>query len=212
MRRAFAWLFILWGAALLSVLSLRAIYSSAPNDVYTVVYGERTFGVCCVTYALNPRTHEANRVRLGSLRQPPAVTDIAPSGQWRYALVQTPKGFRMYFLPYGENAARGTPPLQLSDEVARGWQMQWSSREDALYYLGRGGKARFEAAFYRVSPTQTRPVRLSDFIFNNVRSIHEQSLPYTSPYRPLFLTLWGTGLASLGCLLLAGLPRDPKTA
>jgi len=185
MTRFFRLLCLAFGLSLFGVTLLRAAQAPHSSGTYRVLYGDYHRFHCCAPFMVNESRHTANRVRVGVIQQPViAPSSFSPGGGWRFMLVNTGTRLTPYFVP-----TDGSPPQELPDAVSLGWQHHWSQQEDVLYYLARAGG--YEAALYRVSPSQPTPQRITPFMFGSVRSIDEAPLPTThfSPWVLLFLSM-----------------------
>jgi hypothetical protein len=177
---------------------LRALQPGQPDHLYSVIYGDRPWTLCCGVYLVSEGRQVAGRVQLPAVPQYRVLSDVSPSGSWRFANVDLGRRRAAYMVPQD-----GGEPLRLPDSVAQGWHYHWSPETDELYYLGWGDRQ--GTAFFKISPIERVPERLSGFQFGRVRSIHQQRLPILEGFTPWLLLFWG-----INALLIAALlkPRD----
>lgn len=175
---------LLFGLGLFIAVWVRGLQPAETKGLYRVVYGDLHGRYCCASFMINEEKRTANRVQVGVIEQPTDQTPISPSGAWQFAYVQTPRQWVVYLIPQG-----GGEPLRLPNEVGNSWLMHWGSRSDTLYFLQRG--MNFRSALFRATPAAPQPVKITRYIFGEVRSIHEQPLPTThfTPYGLLFMCI-----------------------
>ncbi|MFP4322532.1 MAG: hypothetical protein ACLFTK_08770 [Anaerolineales bacterium] len=193
MSRFFKFAAFIMGLSLFVLSLVQATRPSQADDLYPTVYGDLPGGACCGVYMVTEQRLDAQRVNIDRIVQPqnPALS-ISPSREWRFAHVLMPRGTEVYLLPLPEG-----DPVRLPETVADGWYLNWATERDVLYFLGRNLDG--ESAFYRLSPQDITPERMTDYAFLSVRSVHEQRLPRSEPFVPwvpLFLSLNFLGLAA----------------
>ena len=192
MIRFFRIAFFLIGLLLYATIVVRMIQPADPVKNYIAIVGNRPGGSCCYTYMVNPAKNDAQRARISVVEQPVVSSSISPSGRWRYAHVQTQTGRLVYLIRLDDDGL-----LRLPDQVGQGRYVHWDAQDDVLYFFGRGLAA--AAAMYRLTPDDPNPVRLTSFIFQDVRAIHQQPLPHLPAFAPWILIFW-----AINALVLAG--------
>lgn len=200
MTRFIRILCFIFGVLLYGLTAVRLVQPAESTDLYHVIYGDLETGGCCGTLIVNPDKGTIDRVTLPVLRQPITDSQISPSNQWRYALVQTPQQILVYFLPVAD---RDVEPLRLQDAIGRGSLYHWDVETDTLYYLNRvQPKSQrtlgFQAALFSVRPDATEPIRLSEYGFGGVRTIQQQPLPTVENITPTMLWFLSANVLVIG--------------
>ena len=198
MIRFFRIVLLLMGLLLYATITVRMVQPSNPVQTYIVIVGNRPGGLCCYTYMVNPVKNEAHRVRLSVIEQPVATSSISPSGRWRYAHVSTQTGRLVYLIRLDDDGF-----LRLPEDVGQGRYVHWDATRDILYFIGRGPAS--AAALHRLTPQNPDPVRLTSYLFEDVRAIHQQPIPHLPDFAPWLLVVW-----AINVLVLAGALR-PKS-
>jgi hypothetical protein len=188
MARFWTWLLLLLGGLLFSLTLIRTLQPRQSVGLYQVVYGDLHGLQCCAAYLINEPRHQANRVRVGLIKQDEDdPSNVSPSGDWKFVnvLVSLNNTYRAYFIP-----TDGRPPMALPPQVGDGWYAHWDGQQDVLYYFAREGLD-FESALFRISPSEPQPVRLSNYMFGLIRTFQQQPLPTThfSPWALLFISI-----------------------
>jgi hypothetical protein len=147
---------------------------------------------------VNPRRDEADRVRLSVVEQPVATSSISPSGRWRFAHVQMQTGQLVYLIRLDDDGF-----MRLPDQVGLGRYVHWDAEEDILYYIGGSGTPTM--ALHRLTPDDPTPVRLTSYLFQDIRAIHQQPLPRLPGFAPWLLLFW-----AINVLFLAGALRPRR--
>jgi hypothetical protein len=192
MIRFFRWLLFIFGILIFALVIVRSIQPAQPTGIYQVIAADLHRQDCCVNYLISEETRTANRARLSGLLNVVGESAYSPSGDWRFVnLTISATDTIALMIP-----AQGGSMVRLPSPVEQ--YMHWSSYKDAFYYL-RAERPFGDSALYRVTPSQTTPVRLTRDQFRWVSMIYEQPLPATgfSPYVLIFYSLGFLGLGGL---------------
>jgi|GEM_PF-4247290 len=194
MYRVWRLVFILMGGGILLITGLRMLQPTTTSEQYRILFAAVDGRDCCDLYMISERNRTANRVQVALSSQPLQSYSLSPSLTWRYSVVEAKRGqYTLYFIPSDGAEPQAAPP-----ESAYGFYYHWDTDDDMLYYL-RSIRAE-PAGFFRISPAEDEPVRLSRDQFTDIRAIHEQPLPLTAFFPWVLLFLAGNMLFLGGAL------------